>query len=207
MQILDFQTSKKLLLKYKIPFLETEIFRSEKKARQFAKKLKFPVVLKVFSSKIFHRTDIGGIKVGIKNEKEFEKTFSKLSKIPKAEGVLVQKMGWGLEIGLGMKKDPVFGPVLMFGLGGIFIETLKDVSFRICPLSKKTAREMIKEIKGYPILKGQRGQKAVNIEELVKIILQLSKLSLKEKEIKEIDFNPIFIDEKTAKAADFKFFT
>jgi len=206
MQILDFQTSKKLLLKHKIPFLEIEIFQSEKKAREFARKLRFPVVLKVFSSKIFHRTDINGVKVGIKNEKQFEKAFFELSKIPKTEGLLVQKMGSGLEIALGMKRDASFGPVLMFGLGGIFIETLEDVSFRICPLSKKTVIEMIKEIRGYRILKGQRGRKAVNIEELAKIILQISKLCLEEKNIKGIDLNPILINQKTVNVVDFKFF-
>jgi len=129
-----------------------------------------------------------------------------LLKIRKIEGILVQKMGFGREIALGMKRDLQFGPVLMFGLGGIFIETLKDVSFRICPLSKKTAKEMIKEIRGYPVLKGQRGKRGINIEKLVEIILQLSKLSLENPEIKEIDFNPIFVDEKTAKVADLKFF-
>jgi len=206
MPLLNFQATKNLLLKYKIPFFETEIFESEKTAVKFAKRIGYPVVLKIFSSQILHRTDVGGVKVGVKNEKELKEAFSDLLKIRKIEGILVQKMGFGREIALGMKRDLQFGPVLMFGLGGIFIETLKDVSFRICPLSKKTAKEMIKEIRGYPVLKGQRGKRGINIEKLVEIILQLSKLSLENPEIKEIDFNPIFVDEKTAKVADLKFF-
>lgn len=206
MQLLDFQISKKLLSKYKIPFLETEVFESEKKARQFAKKIGFPVVLKVSSRKIFHRTDVGGVKVGLENEKEFKTAFVKLLRIKDAEGVLVQKMGQGEQIVLGMKRDGQFGPVLMFGLGGIFVEILKDISFRICPVSAKEALKMIKEIKGYSVLKGARTGKEVNINALVNMIVALSKLSLKEKSIKEIDLNPVITNEKGAWAADFKFF-
>lgn len=206
MPLLNFQATKNLLSNYKIPFLETEIFESEKKAVKFAKKISYPVVLKVFSSQILHRTDVGGVKIGVKNEKELKETFSDLLKIRKIEGILVQKMGFGREVGLGMKRDLQFGPVLMFGLGGIFIETLKDVSFRICPVSKKEAQSMIKEIRGYSILRGQRGERSVNIEDLVKMIIRLSKLALKEKNIKEIDLNPVIVNEKKALACDFKFF-
>ena len=206
MQLLDFQISKKLLSKYKIPFLEIEVFESEKRARQFAKKIGFPVALKVFSTKIFHRTDIGGVKVGLGNEKEFKTAFIKLSKIKDVEGVLVQKMGQGEQIVLGMKRDAQFGPTLMFGLGGIFVEILKDISFRVCPVSTKEALKMIKEIQGYSILKGARTGKKVNINALVNMIVGLSKLSLKEKSIKEIDLNPVITNEKGAWAADFKFF-
>lgn len=206
MQLLDFQISKKLLSKYKIPFLEIEVFESEKRARQFAKKIGFPVALKVFSTKIFHRTDIGGVKVGLGNEKEFNTAFIKLSKIKDVEGVLVQKMGQGEQIVLGMKRDAQFGPTLMFGLGGIFVEILKDISFRVCPVSTKEALKMIKEIQGYSILKGARTGKKVNINALVNMIVGLSKLSLKEKSIKEIDLNPVITNEKGAWAADFKFF-
>lgn len=206
MQLLDFQISKKLLSKYKISFLETEIFESEEKARQFVKKIGFPVALKVFSRKIFHRTDIGGVKIDLRNEKELKAAFGKLLRIKDAEGVLIQKMGQGEQIVLGMKRDGQFGPVLMFGLGGIFVEILKDVSFRVCPVSRKEAVKMIKEIKGYSILKGSRTGKEVNINALVNMIVGLSKLSLKEKSIKEIDLNPVIVNEKGAWAADFKFF-
>ena len=202
--LLSFKDSKKLVLEYEIPFFKTGIFNLEKKAIKFAEKIGYPVVLKIFSSKILHRTEVGGVKTSIQNQKELKKAFSDLLKI-QGEGVLVQKMGQGKEIALGMKRDAQFGPVLMFGLGGIFIETLKDVSFRVCPVSKKQALEMIKEIKGYPILKGQRGEKPVNIKALVKIIVQVSKLSLREKEIKEIDLNPVIVNQKGAWVADFKF--
>lgn len=205
MSILGLKDTKKLLLKYKIPFFKTEIFKSEKKAVKFAQKIGFPVVLKVFSSQIFHRTDVGGVKIGIKNKLALKKAFFDLSKIKGTEGILIQKMGFGKEVALGMKRDLQFGPVLMFGLGGIFIEVLKDISLRICPVFQKEAFKMIREIKGYPVLKGQRGQKPVNIKGLAKIITTLSKLSLKEKNIKEIDLNPVIVNEKWAKVADFKF--
>ncbi|PIU47163.1 acetyl-CoA synthetase [bacterium (Candidatus Gribaldobacteria) CG07_land_8_20_14_0_80_33_18] len=205
MPLLNFQQTKKLLLKYKIPIYQTEIFNSEKKAEKFVKKIGYPVVLKIFSLTILHKTDMGGVKMNIKNNKELKKAFFDLIKIKRIEGILVQKMGAGKEIVLGMKRDFQFGPVLMFGLGGIFVEALKDVSFRICPVSKKEAIKMIKEIKGYSILKGQRGEKPLAIEKLAPLITKLSNLSLKEKNVKEIDLNPLIINEKGVWAADFKF--
>jgi len=151
MPLLGFQETKNLLLQYKIPICQTEIVKSEKEAATRAKKIGYPVVLKIFSPKILHRSAIGGVKVGIKNEPEFKKAYSTLSRIKGVEGILVQKMILGREVALGIKRDPQFGPVLMFGLGGIFVEVLKDVSFRVCPISEKEALEMIKGIKGYKI--------------------------------------------------------
>ena len=206
MALLGFSETKKLFLKYKLPALKAELFESEKKALTFAKKIGFPVVLKIWSSNILHRTDIGGVKVGINNEKDFKKAFFDLQKIKNVERIIVQKMGQGEQIVLGMKRDGQFGPVLMFGLGGIFVEILKDISFRVCPVSAKEALKMIKEIKGYSILRGARTGKKVNINALVNMIVGLSKLSLKEKNIKEIDLNPVIANEKGAWAADFKFF-
>ncbi len=204
MPLLGFQETKNLLLQYKIPICQTEIVKSEKEAATRAKKIGYPVVLKIFSPKILHRSAIGGVKVGIKNEPEFKKAYSTLSRIKGVEGILVQKMILGREVALGIKRDPQFGPVLMFGLGGIFVEVLKDVSFRVCPISEKEALEMIKGIKGYKILKGYRGEKPVNIKALAKIIVNLSKLFLKETKIKEIDLNPVIVDKKRALACDFK---
>lgn len=202
----NFDDTKKLLLKYEIPFAKTDLATSEREAVLLAEKIGYPVVLKVFGSQIFHRVDIGGVKTRISNQDELKEAFSFLSKINGADGVLIQEMGQGQEIFIGMKRDPQFGPVLMFGLGGIFVEVLKDISFRVCPVSEKEALSMIKEIKGYPILAGIRGEKGVNIENLVKILVRVSQLSLKEENIQEIDLNPILANEKEAKAVDFKFF-
>ncbi len=206
MELLSFENTKKLLLEYQIPFLDAEIVHSEKDIIMLAKKMKYPLALKVFGPKILHRTDIGGVVSNINNQKELTKAFSLLRKIKGIEGVLIQKMGQGEQIVLGMKRDEQFGPVLMFGLGGIFVEILKDVSFRVCPISSKEALKMIKEIKAYSVLKGARTGKEVNINALVDMIVKLSRLSLKEKSIKEIDLNPVIANEKGAWAADFKFF-
>lgn len=212
MALLNFQQTKKLLLEFKIPICQTWLAESKKEALNLAKKIGYPVVLKISSPDIFHKSDIGGVKVGIKNEKELKKAWDEIlvqikKKKPQArvEGILVQKKEEDIEVAAGMKKDLQFGPVLMFGLGGVFIEVLKDVVFRIAPVREKEALRMIKEIKGYKILEGFRGQKPVNIKKLAEIISNLSKLSLKEKKLNEIDLNPIFVNEKEALVADAKF--
>jgi acetyl-CoA synthetase (ADP-forming) len=203
--MLTFRETKTLLLRYKIPFSPTEVAHSKKAAFNFAQKIGYPVALKIFSPEIFHRTEKKGVRIGIKNEEELKRAFSDLIKIKGLEGVLIQKMAFGKKVALGMKRDPQFGPVLMAGLGGIFIEVLKDVSFRVCPVSEREALNQLKELKGYPILKGLRGEKRVNIKEICKIISRLSELSLKEKNIKEIDLNPVIVNEKNALAVDAKF--
>lgn len=205
--LLDFNQTKRILSKYKIPFCQGRIFKSKAKAVNFVKKTGFPVVLKIASADILHKTDIGGVKLGIKNEKDLKKSWNEILKqVQKAknEGILVQKEIKGTEIILGMKRDEVFGPMIMFGGGGIFIELLKDVSFEICPLKRQEVKEMLKRTKVYEILKGFRGFPRVNIEEIIKIILSLSKLSLKEKQIKEIDLNPMICNEKEVLVVDAK---
>ena len=207
---LSFIKSKELLLKYKIPVCQTELFISKDKAMAFAKRIGYPVVMKAYSPDILHRTDLGLVKLGIKNNENFEKSWEDISAIVKKrklkiEGILVQKMVLGKEIVAGMKRNSQFGPVLMVGLGGIFVEVLKDVTFRIAPITEREAVAMLKETKGYGILKGIRGEKPVNIKAVAKIIYLVSLLSLKEKHIREIDFNPIIANEKTAVAVDFKF--
>jgi len=223
MKVLGFRETKKLCLKYKIPLCQTAIVETKKEAADFARKIGYPVVLKISSPDILHKTDVGGIKIGIKSEKELRKAFSEIlnnvkkgkpeapkeSKLPtgqaRIEGILVQEQVLGKEAVVGMKRDLTFGPVLMFGLGGIFVEVLKDVAFRVVPINKREALKMIKEIKGYEILKGFRGEKPVNIKKIAEIITFLSKLSLAEKNIKEIDLNPIIVNEKRALVVDARF--
>ena len=210
--ILNFNKTKEILKKYKIPFCKSEIFISKDRALKFAKKSGFPVVLKIFSPDILHRTDIGGVKIGIKNEKEFKSAFDGIlnsvkKKMPRAkiDGILVQKMAEGTEIILGMKRDKVFGPIIMFGGGGIFTELLKDVSLGICPLNRKEARNMIRKTKIFKILKGFRGYPKVNLEKLIQLILNFSKLAQKEEIIKEIDLNPVIVSKKQTIVVDVKF--
>jgi len=207
MEILSFEETKKLLLKYKLPFCRTEIFNSKEKALLFAEQIGFPVVLKIHAQKIFHKSEIGGVKTNIKDNEEFEKTWEEIQKNIEGkniEGVLVQEMCPGNEVALGMKRDSQFGPVLMFGLGGIFIEIIKDVSLKVAPITKEEAMEMIKETKGVKILEGARGKKKVDLEKIAELLVNLSNLSMKEEKIRSIDFNPVMVEGEKACIADFR---
>ena len=206
---LDFIKSKEILSKYNILSCQEKLVGSKEEAFIFAEKIGFPVVLKIFSPDIPHITDVGGLKQGIQNKKELEKAWDDiLSSIKKnnakalIEGFLVQEEIKGVEVVVGMQRSREFGPVLMFGLGGILVEVLKDVSFGVAPLSRSVAMRMIKDIKGYKILKGFRGSPAVNLEKLVDILINLSKLSLENHDIKEVDFNPVIVNSKKALVVD-----
>ena len=202
--------SKELLKKAGIPVIETKLARSKKEAVSLSKEMGFPVVLKISSPDVIHKSDSGGVKLGLANTAQIGKAYSEIiysvkQAYPEAqiEGVSVQPMAPpGVEVIVGMSKDPQFGPVLMFGLGGILVEVLKDVSFRIVPVTERDAREMIREIKGYPILEGYRGQKPASIPALEKLIVKVSQFVEKNPQIKELDLNPIFAYPDKAVAVD-----
>lgn len=202
--------SKALLSEAGIPVVETKLATSKQEAIAISKKLEFPVALKIVSPEIAHKSDVGGVKLGLKTSKQVEAAYEGIlsavkQKYPHAiiDGVSVQRMARpGTEVIIGMTKDAQFGPVLMFGLGGILVELLKDVSFRIVPLEKKDAREMIREIKGYPILEGFRGMEPVDVPVLEEILLKLSRFVDENPAIKELDLNPIFAYRDGAVAAD-----
>jgi acyl-CoA synthetase (NDP forming) len=193
-----------------VPVVEARLAKSRKEAAEISAAISFPVVLKIASPDIIHKSDAGGVKVGLKNKTEVVKTYSEImaaarQKFPKAkiDGVAVEKMARpGVEIIIGVFRDAQFGPVIMFGLGGIFVEVLKDVSFRIIPIARRDAAEMIKEIKGYPLLKGYRGTEPANIAILEDILLNVSEFVDKTPEIKEIDLNPIIAYKDSAVAVD-----
>jgi acyl-CoA synthetase (NDP forming) len=202
--------SKELLKKAGIPIVEAKLARSKKEAISISKEMGFPVVLKISSPDVIHKSDSGGVKLGLANAAQVGKAYSEIissvkGTYPEAqiEGVSVQPMAPpGVEVIVGMSKDPQFGPVLMFGLGGILVEVLKDVSFRIVPVTERDAREMIREIKGYPILEGYRGQKPASIPSLEKLIVKVSQFVEKNPQIKELDLNPIFAYPDKAVAVD-----
>jgi len=209
MEQFKFKKMVNLLEKYKIKFFKSKMVKDLDAAAAAAKKFGFPVVLKVISKDIIHKSDVGGVVTGIMDEKKVKEGFLKIMKnikrkVPKAkiEGVLVQKQCKGEEIIIGMKRDKQFGPVIMFGLGGIFVEVMKDVVFRICPVDRKMAIEMVNEIKAAPVLKGFRGKKKINIDAVVDIITKISKIAMDKKKILEIDLNPIIVDEKNANVVD-----
>jgi acyl-CoA synthetase (NDP forming) len=209
MEQFEFKKMVNLLERYKIPICKGLLAKNAKDAAKAAEKIGFPVVLKVISREIVHKTDAGGVITCINDADGVEKGFEKImkavkKKFPRAkiEGILVQKQHGGEEIIVGMKRDSQFGPVIMFGLGGVLVEVLKDVSFRICPVDRKMAAEMIAEIKGFPILKGVRGRKGVKVDAIADIIAKVSKMAMDKKEIAEIDLNPVLVDEKKAYVAD-----
>ena len=202
--------SKKLIKQAGISVTDTELATSKEEALSISKRLGFPVVLKVASPDVVHKSDAGGVKVGLKTATQVSKAYDEILKAirqkhPEAiiQGVSVQKMARpGVEVIIGMSKDAQFGPVLMFGLGGILVEVLKDVSFRIVPLTKRDASEMIREIKGYPLLEGYRGQEPVDVSNLETMLLKISSFVDQNPEIKELDLNPIFAYSDSAVAVD-----
>lgn len=202
--------SKKLLERAGIPVVETRLVRTKRETISVSKEMGFPVVLKITSPDIVHKSDSGGVKLGIANATQAGKAYSEImlsikQRYPGAiiHGLTVQKMAPpGIQVIVGMSKDPQFGPVLMFGLGGILVELLKDVSFRIVPVTKRDAAEMIKEIKGYPLLEGYRGQEPANIDALQDIIVRVSQFVERTPEIKELDLNPIFAYRDKAVSVD-----
>jgi acetate---CoA ligase (ADP-forming) subunit beta len=202
--------SKQLLKEIGINTTEIKLAASEDEAVKVSQKIGFPVVLKIASQDISHKSDAGGVKVGLKTKEEVSKAYKDImtsvkQKFPNAkiEGVSVQNMARpGTEVIIGMTKDPQFGPVLMFGLGGVWVEVLKDVSFRIVPLTRRDAQEMIKEIKGYKLLEGYRGSEPANISVLEDMLLKISDYMEKTPEIKEMDINPVFAYKDGAIAVD-----
>ena len=202
--------AKELLKEYGIPVPDFKLIKSEDEITELAKEIFFPIVMKIVSPDIIHKTDAGGVKLNIKDETEAESAYQeiifqakKYNKNVEISGVIVYSMvPQGTEIIIGMMKDPHFGPVAMFGLGGIFVEVLKDVSFRIIPLEERDAREMITEIKGYEILKGVRGEGPKDIKAIKILLMKISKLTMENPEIKEIDLNPVFVFEKGLQVVD-----
>lgn len=156
-----------------------------------------PCCFKVISTEISHKTEVGGVVVGLKNEEEVKPHANRLLKLGK---VMVQEMVSGIELIIGAKTDPVFGPIVMFGLGGIFVELFKDVSFRVAPIDENEALEMISETKGYKLLQGFRG-KMGNMQAVAKSIAKVSQFVYKNK-IEELDINPLIAREADAVAVD-----
>jgi len=205
--------SKKLLEDAGIATTGCEIAKSQDEAVELAKKIGFPVVLKVLSPDIIHKSDVGGVKLGLTSEDEVKSGYDELIVNAKKvseniTGIGVQRMADpGIEIIVGMTKDPQFGPALMFGLGGVFVEILKDVSFRIVPIEARDADEMIREIKGYSMLEGYRGSPPADLSKIQELLLSMSKFVSDHPEIDEIDLNPVFAYPDSVLVADARVIT
>ena len=202
------------LAKYCIPYPEHGLARSAGEASNIAEQLGFPVVLKIASPDILHKSDVGGVITGLNSPENVAQEYdcmirSVLKKVPQASvlGVLVcHQAPEGLEVIVGSTHDSVFGPTLMFGLGGIYTEIFKDVAFRIVPLELIDAEEMIREIKGFPLLTGVRGQTGRDIQQLTELILSVSRMLAADPSILELDLNPVRLYEKGLIALDVRIF-
>ncbi len=202
--------SREVLTHYGIPVVKGEIADSFEKAATIANKIGYPVVLKVISKDIIHKTDAGGVVLDVKNEKELKIGYNQILRSvklykPTAEidGIFVQEMiSGGYEVIIGGKADQTFGHVVLFGFGGIFVEIFGDVSFRIVPITKEDAVDMIDEIKAMKILKGYRGRKPADMDALTSLLLKTSKMLQENSQIRELDINPVFALHDKAIAGD-----
>jgi acyl-CoA synthetase (NDP forming) len=206
--ILTEHEAKKLLAKYGIAVTKESIAQNPDEAYAIASQIGTTVAMKISSPDISHKSDVGGVELNIAAsdaKATYDKIISRIKKaVPDAriEGILVQQMAPpGHEIIVGLKKDAQFGHALMFGLGGIFVEVYKDVSFRVAPIGLKEALDMISEIKGYPILKGIRGRKPADIDSIARVLVSVSEVAQKENII-ELDINPLIAGETGAIAVD-----
>ncbi len=196
---------------YGVPVPGYGLARSEDEAVELAEKIGYPVVLKIVSPDIVHKSDVGGVVVGVETPEAVRKAYREIMEnvkkhAPNARitGILVQKMApkGAVEVIVGGLRDPVFGPTVMFGLGGIFVEVFRDVSFRIAPFTERDAEEMINEIKASKILKGYRNTPPRDIKSLVKIIMAVQKLMTENPEVRELDLNPVLSYPDKALAVD-----
>ena len=202
--------AKELLREAGVPATAATLAKTRDEAQSQATAMGYPVVLKVVSPDIAHKSDVGGVKLNLADTDAVGVAFDEIMTNSKAaepnariNGVSVQEMAkQGTEVIVGMTTDPQFGPVMMFGLGGIMVEVLKDVSFRLVPLEAKDADQMMAEIKGRPILDGVRGQPAADLKALRETILKVSAFVEKHPEVSELDLNPVFAYPDGALAVD-----
>ena len=207
MEQLSFNKAKFLLNKYKIKVSESELAETPSQAVKIAQKMGFPVVLKIDSPKIVHKTDAGCVETNLYSAGSVFESFNNIMKkarkiTDEINGVVVQKQEKGIEIIIGAKRDAQFGPVVLFGLGGIYVNVFEDVSMRVYPFARKDVKEMIKEIKAYPLLNGFRGSEKINFTELENAILRTGSLMMENQSIKEMDLNPCFVNSSKCIATD-----
>lgn len=202
--------AKDLLHEAGVPVVRASLAKTMKAAVEAADAAGYPVVMKIVSGEIAHKSDVGGVMLGLKDAKAVRRAFKEMmarvkEAAPKAklDGVAIMPMAKpGTEVIVGATTDPQFGPVLMFGLGGVFVEVLKDVAFRIVPLEPRDASQMVREIRGLPILQGVRGQAGADLGALERLLLQVSQFMAGHPEVAELDLNPVLAYPDGAVAVD-----
>ena len=202
--------AKEICRAYKMPTPDFAVARSASEAADMAEKVTFPIVLKIVSPDILHKTEAGAVLLDLTSKEEVEAGYNQIIAKAKAYdgnarvvGVLVQNMApKGLEVIVGGLRDSQFGPTVLFGLGGIFVEVLKDVAFRVAPLSDLDARDMIRDIHSYSVLKGVRGQPSADEEAIMRILLGTSRIMVENSAIEQMDLNPVMVYRTGASIVD-----
>jgi acetyl-CoA synthetase (ADP-forming) len=199
-----------VLKAWEIPVPECVVVKDVEEAVSAAKNIGYPVVLKVISPDILHKTEAGGVKTGLKNEQEIVDSFNEMifdiserHTTAKIEGFLIEKMvDKGIEVIIGGIRDAQFGPAVMFGVGGVMVELLKDVSFRLAPVTEEECIEMMMEIKSYPLLTGYRGAEPCDTDAITNIIIQVGSIMHEVDGIRELEINPLIAYPKGLMAVD-----
>jgi len=206
--LLLYQEAKEILNSWGIPTAPSRIVSEREQVVQTARSIGVPIVMKILSPDIVHKSDAGGVITDLRAEDEVIQAFDRMidhfkgiNPPVRIEGVVIEKMVSGVEVIVGTTKDSQFGQVIMFGMGGIWTELLKDTSFRLIPIEPIDAEEMIEDLKSYPLLQGYRGQ-AANVESLKKLLLSVSDLILHYPEITSIDLNPVFTSREGSMVTD-----
>ena len=202
--------AKAMLAEHGVAVIDTRLAASVDEAVEIADQLGYPVALKVVADEITHKTDVGGVELGLADAEQLRDAAQRIHAAVAAAapgvapaGLSVQPMAApGTEVILGVTQDQQFGPVLMFGLGGVFVEVLKDVAFRVVPLEPRDASEMIREIQGFAVLEGFRGSEPADLGALETMLLQLSSFAEAHPEVAELDLNPVFARADGAIAVD-----
>jgi acyl-CoA synthetase (NDP forming) len=202
--------AKQVLEEAGVPVSPARLATTKEAAATMADALGYPIVLKIVSPEIAHKSDVGGVALNLASASDVSAAFERIvasarQHVPDAtiDGVAVQRMEkQGVEVIIGMTTDPQFGPVLMFGLGGVMVEILKDVAFRVVPINERDARQMINEIKGKPLLDGYRGSEPADIGKLEELLLKVSAFVEQHPEVAELDLNPVFAYRDGATAVD-----
>lgn len=195
--------AKELLLAYGLPVTRFVWARTKDEAFAGAEKIGYPLVAKIVSPDVVHKSDVGGIVVGVRDPKHLEEAFERLAKLPGFAGVLLDELASGVEIIVGAKVDPQFGTVILVGIGGTSVEVYKDVAIRMAPVSEKTAKEAILSLRGQKLIQGHRGADPVNIDALVKMIAQFSMAARElEDRYESIDLNPVLCSSRSCLIAD-----
>jgi hypothetical protein len=198
--------AREILLAYDLPVTRFAWAHSFEDTLKKANALGYPLVLKIVSPEVIHKSDVGGVIVGVQDDGALKQAYGKLEKLPGFDGVLVDEMASGTELIVGAKQDPQFGTVVLVGIGGTSVEIYKDVAIRMAPLSADDARDALGSLRGKALLEGHRGSRPVNREALVDLLVRFSAAAYELRdEVESIDLNPVFCNSQTATIADARF--